>query len=343
MTELTVYQTSLALEDTGRTLILGHVNPDGDCLGSACALREIIAMRGGSADVACDGLIPDRLTFICSDALSFEDVKIDGYDTVISVDVASPGQLGRFAEYIPRIALMIDHHGTGEPYADNLVVPEASAAGEIVYDIYRELLLRGKIHSDVRVMRFIYSAIVSDTGSFKFSNTTPRTLAAASELCAGINSAQDGGLDTADLCRLLFGRFTEREMKAKMLAIQNMRFYENGRLGLVLFTKATLDGNGLDDGDIGNAVDTPRCIDGVYVALSVRETGNKVYKISSRANVDVDCAAVCASFGGGGHTRAAGCSVEADSPEKAVEIAVEAFGEAVREYAARANNEKVKI
>ena len=343
MNDLTLYEVGNLMPRGGRTLVLGHVNPDGDCLGSACALREMLVMLGGDADVACDGTVPGRLAFICSDTLAFEDVRIDEYDHVISVDVASPVQLGRFAEYIPKIGFMIDHHGVGEPFADSLVVPTAAAAGEIVYDIYRELMLRGEVRRDVRVLRFIYAAIAADTGSFKFSNTTPHTLSSAAELCAGINNASDGGLDTADLCRLLFGRFTEREMKAKMIAIRNMRFSEDGRLGIVLFTRETLDENGLGEGDIGNAVDTPRCIDGVLVALSIRQTGDREYKISSRANADVDCAAVCARFGGGGHMRAAGCSVEADTPDEAYAIAEKAFGEAVREYAASHPTEKVRI
>lgn len=343
MNKLTVYEISNLIPSDGRTLIIGHVNPDGDCLGSACALRGIIEALGGSADVACDGDVPERLRFICGDVLTFDGVDIGGYDHLISVDVASPGQLGRFAEYIPKIEFMIDHHGMGEPYADNLVVPDAAAAGEIVYDIYFEFLLRGKIHRSPRTMRFIYTAIVADTGSFKFSNTTPHTLAVASELCAGINTADDGGLDTSDLCRLLFGRFTEREMRAKMLAIQSMRLYEDGRLGVVTFPKSVLEENSLEEGDIGNAVDTPRCIDGVLVALSVKESAERTYRVSSRANVDVDCAAVCAMFGGGGHTRAAGCTIEADSIDEAVRIAVDAFGAAVREFVENNPESKARI
>ena len=227
---------------------------------------------------------------------------------------------------------MIDHHGTGEPFADNYIDSRTSAAGEIVYRIYKELLFRGKIPQSIRALRLIYAAIVSDCGSFKFSNTTPYTLSVAAELTAVINNSTDGGLDTSDISRLLFGHFTVREMTAKMIAIQNMRFFEDGRLGVVLFSSDILSENDLDENDIGNAVETPRCIDGVLVALAIRQTGERTYKISSRANGDIDCAAVCAQYGGGGHTRAAGCTVEASSPEEAISIAVGAFGKAVRDY-----------
>lgn len=132
-------------------------------------------------------------------------------------------------------------------------------------------------------------------------------------------------------------------MRAKLLAIQNMRFFENGRLGLVSFTKTMLDENSLDDGDIGSAVETPRCIDGVYVALSIRESGEGQYKVSSRANVAIDVSEVCARFGGGGHARAAGCTINASSADEAERIALDAFGGAVREYIRTAPETNVRI
>ncbi len=332
MTERTVYEVCDLVEKAGRTLVLGHVNPDADCLGSAFALREMINSCGGRADVACDGQVPDRLSFMCDAVLTPDGADADGYDTIISVDVASPLQLGKFEALIPQIKVMIDHHASGTPFADNLIKTDASAAGEIVYRIYKELVFRGSIRRNVRVMRLLYAAIVSDCGSFKYSNTTPYTHGIAAELVANINTANDGGLDTDAICHLLFGRFTVREMTAKMIAIKNMRLYEDGRLGVVVFSGETLTENGLTESDVGNAVETPRCIDGVLVALALRQTDERTYKVSSRANAEIDCAAVCARYGGGGHVRAAGCTIEADSPEDAEKIAVGAFGEAVEEY-----------
>lgn len=343
MNEISLYNVCDFIEKSGTTLILGHYSPDGDCLGSAFALAEMIRMCGGQAEVGCDGKVPERLMFMCDGVLTPDTVNVGKFDSIISVDVASPSQLGGFDTLIPKIALMIDHHGMGEPFADNYIDSSAAAAGEIVYRIYKELLFRGSIKQNPRTLRFIYAAIVSDCGSFKFSNTTPSTMAVGAELLANINNAHDGGLSTSDISRLLFGRFSVREMTAKMVAIQNMRFYENGRMCAVMFSSEILKQYGLDESDIGNAVDTPRCIDGVLVALSVRQTGEKSYKVSSRANVDIDCAAVCAQFGGGGHTRAAGCSLEADTPEDALETAAEAFGNAVREYAEKITDEKARI
>lgn len=347
-----VYETmelSFVIDDlpnVKNALILCHVNPDGDCIGSAFALRKIIQDCGGKARVACANDLPKRLRFLASDSLYMteeeapydlrmdpESPEIDTFDRIISVDVASPVQLGDLAVLIPKISYMIDHHGMGEAFAKNYIDPEASAAGEIMYTIYRTLREKGIIESDPEAARRIYAAIVSDTGSFKFSNTRPATHLAAASLVEEINHAADGGMDTADVCRSLFGQRTLKELTAQMLAIQNLRFYENGRLGAVLFTQQMLADAGLTEEEIGNVVDTPRGVEGVQIGISLRQLAADPtqYKVSSRANTEIDCAAVCAMFGGGGHVRAAGCTITADDPEEALARMAEAFGAAIRE------------
>lgn len=334
------------LPNVKNALILCHVNPDGDCIGSAFALRKIIRDCGGEARVVCSNDLPKRLRFLASDSLYMaedeepydlsidpESEEIGTFDRIISVDVASPIQLGGLAVLIPKIDYMIDHHGMGEPFAKNYVDPAASASGEIVYKIYRELRERGVIESDPEAARRIYAAVVSDTGSFKFSNTRPETHLAAAALVEEINNAADGGMDTADVCRSLFGQRTLKELTAQMLAIQNLRFYENGRLGAVLFTQQMLADAGLTEEEIGNVVDTPRGVEGVLIGISLRQLAADPtqYKVSSRANTEIDCSAVCAMFGGGGHVRAAGCTITADAPEEALGRMAEAFGAAIRE------------
>ncbi|MGN1346223.1 MAG: bifunctional oligoribonuclease/PAP phosphatase NrnA [Eubacteriales bacterium] len=335
------------IAQTKNALILCHVNPDGDCIGSAFALRKIILACGGTARVACANELPKRLRFLASDRLLPDDgngeepydlhidpegPEISAFDRILSVDVASPGQLGSLSVLIPRISLMIDHHGMGEAFAPNYIEPTASATGEILYQIYTELKKRGVIGSLPEAARRMYAAIVSDTGSFKFSNTTPETHEAAAELVREIRAADDGGMDAAEVCRSLFGQRTLKELTAQMLAIQNLRFYENGRLGAVLFTQQMLADAGLTEEEIGNIVDTPRGVEGVLIGLSLRQLADDPtqYKVSSRANAEIDCAAVCAAFGGGGHVRAAGCTIAADTPEEAMARMAEAFGAAIR-------------
>ncbi len=323
------------LEQKKKVLILSHVNPDGDTVGSAFALKAIIQALGGDARCVCSAEPAKRLRFLYidqEDCAYLEDG--DEYDLVLSIDVASPVQLGDLDFLIPRIGLMIDHHGMGEAFAVNYIEPTASAAGEIVFSIYKEFRNRGKIGIVPDAARRMYAAIVSDTGSFKFSNTTPHTHHVAAELVDEINNADDGKGDTADVCRSLFGQRTLKELIAQMVSIQNLRFYADGALGAVLFTRQMLADAGLNDDEIGNVVDTPRGVEGVLVGISLKQspTDPRMFKVSSRANVECDVSAVCAKFGGGGHIRAAGCTVEADSPEEALEIAVAAFTEAIELY-----------
>lgn len=323
------------LEEKRKVLIISHVNPDGDTVGSAFALKAIVLALGGEARCVCSKEPASRLRFLYIDQedCTYSD-DADEYDLVLSIDVASPVQLGELDALIPKIDLMIDHHGMGEPFAANYIDPTASAAGEIVFSIYDELKNRGKIGVIPDAARRMYAAIVSDTGSFKFSNTTPHTHHVAAELVQEINTADDGKGDTADVCRSLFGQRTLKELTAQMLAIQNLRFYSEGALGAVLFTQQMLLDADLTEDEIGNVVDTPRGVEGVLIGISLKQSSAdpRLFKVSSRANVECDVAAVCAKFGGGGHVRAAGCSIEADSPEEALAIAADAFLEAINEY-----------
>lgn len=325
------------IESAPRMLILTHVNPDGDCIGSAFALKLLAEAAGGSARCVNPSELPKRLRFLMSgqdDMILAEDESVDEYDVICAVDVASPMQLGDLARIQDQVDFMIDHHGVGTRFAPWFVDETASAAGEIVYDIYATLAARGHFTALPDAARRIYAAMVSDTGSFKFSNTTPKTHLIAADLVNIINTAEDGGMDTSDVCRNLFGQRTLKELTAQMLAIQNLHFYEEGSLGVVVFTQQMLADAGLTEEEIGNVVDTPRGVEGVLVGLSIRQTAAdpRQYKVSSRANVECDVSAVCASFGGGGHVRAAGCTVEADSAKEAEAMVIGAFAEAVRNY-----------
>lgn len=333
--DVSILEICDTLEKKQNVLIISHVNPDGDTIGSAFALKAIVQALGNQARCVCSQEPAKRLRFLYIDQ---DDCTYNGdvedYDLVFSVDVASPGQLGELDCLLPHINFMIDHHGMGEPFAPKYVDEKASAAGEIVFSIYRELKNRGSILTVPDAARRIYAAIVSDTGSFKFSNTTPYTHRVAAELVSEINGADDKKGDTADVCRSLFGQRTLKELTAQMLAIQNLRFYSNGELGAVLFTQQMLADAGLTEDEIGNVVDTPRGVEGVLVGISLKQSQADpgTYKVSSRANVECDVSAVCAKFGGGGHVRAAGCTITADSPEEALEIASAAFLKAIEIY-----------
>lgn len=331
--EISLNEICSIIEKRGKFLIIGHTNPDGDAVGSAFALALIVRAAGGEAKCVMPDEVQGRLKFLfdSQDSILYDEGEEKNYDVVCSVDVASIEQLGSLAHLAPVVDFMIDHHETGSPFAPNLVNPKAAAAAEIIYAIYRKMILRGSIKPQPDVSRRIYSAIVSDTGSFKYSNVTPNTHSIASELVREINNDGENGFTTEELCRSLFGQRTMKDLTAQMLSIQNLKLFEEDKIGVVLLTADALKEAGLDERDAGNTVETPRSLEGVKIAISMRQNFNDptLFKLSSRSNGSEDVAAVCAKFGGGGHKKAAGCTIKAESPEEAVRIAVEAFSRVV--------------
>ena len=307
--------------------VLCHTNPDGDTVGSSSALALIARGAGVRSAVILPDEPQERLRFLLPpEGGSIGAGAADGFDLICSVDVASPNQLASLGDLIPRVGFMIDHHGKGEPFAKNLISPDASAAGEIVFDVYEEAVKRGALSRDPEIARRIYGAILSDTGSFAFSNVTPRTLRIAADLLEEISADADG-MSADEINRLLFGQATEAELRAKMLIVKNMKILAGGALAGSYITAAEFEENGISERDAGGTVDVPRSLLGVKAAFVIRQSPRdpREFRISSRSNSDFDVSAVCALFGGGGHRRAAGCNVYADSPEEAFETVAAAF------------------
>lgn len=316
-------------------LILIHQNPDGDAVGSGFALAQILRAMGKRTRVICADEIPHRLQFLLrgQTECSYHAGMENEYDLLCAVDTASPSQLGALSHLVGKIELSIDHHAINEPYCDNCTVPAAAAAGELIYALYRTLTACGKLRPSADICRLMYTAVVSDTGSFKYSNTTRDTLLAAADMVGEICAADDGGDDTAMLCHRLFECRSLCELYAQKAGIDALRIVHGGELGVVLFTSAMLEEAGITREDVGNIVGLPRTVEGVKIALSIKQSEEDPceWRVSSRAVCDVDVAAVCASFGGGGHRRAAGCTVHAPDAESALSLVVEAFGRALEE------------
>ena len=322
-----------------RAVIICHRNPDADTVCSALALAEIIRMTGGRARPICADYIPARIRFMATDFQMRYNRGEEVGKKVFAVDVAAPSQLGSLAHLGEKCEMIIDHHASCERFADYLADPKASSAGEIITRIYEKMKAAGTIAENPRVCRYLYSAIASDTGSFKFSNTTGETMRTAAGLIDVINATAAPGklpvdnMDTSDLARLMFDTKSLAELKGDSLAAKNMILRANDRLALTMITKADLAEAGITENDIGGAVDVVRSAAGVLVGVSLKETNPGEYRISARSNCSFDVAAVCARFGGGGHVRAAGGGVSAATPEEALRVVGDAFSEALEQSA----------
>lgn len=301
------------------TLIVFHARPDGDAIGSAFSLRLILQAIGMRAYCICETEIPRRLAFLTKgiqesllEASIPEDFEIE---RVISVDTASPSQLGMLQEkYCGRVELMIDHHGNGIRYADGIIVPDAAAAGEIIFDIAKELVKQGKLKEiNSAIALPIYAAISSDTGGFRYSSTSPQTHIRAAELI-------ETGIDAADVNRRLFECKSYLQTRAETLGFENLHLYDDGKIAIIEFPYTLKAANNLEDEHLETLIDVARSVEGVEIAVALRQPRDKAcFRCSVRSNYDFDVSVVCAELGGGGHKRAAGCSIDAENIHAATE------------------------
>ncbi len=306
-------------------LILFHINPDGDSTGSAFALRHALMGLGKGAYCVCANDVPERLLFVSSD--SQESVCADSLpagfepDTVVSVDTASPSQLGELYErYRDRIDLMIDHHAKGTPYAPYYIIPGASSCGEVLFDLIKGMYEDRGVDIPQRVYELIYAAVSADTGCFRYNNVSPSTHILAAELIAH-------GVDSADINHKLFGIKTLKQMQVEHAGFERMNFYMGGRIAVITFPYDLKKQYGATDENLETLIDVARCVKGVEVAAVVKQqTEENRYRISMRSSCDFDVSEICAHYGGGGHERAAGCTLASDSilaAEMTVVVAIE--------------------
>lgn len=291
------------------TLILFHARPDGDAVGTGFALRQLLCAMGMPAWCVCADDVPRRLQFLMHGTQPStlpEAIPQDiVWERVISVDTASPAQLGALWErFEGKIDLMIDHHGMGTPYAPHLIEPHAAACAEMMFDISRELLRTGALsYIPAEADTCMYAGINTDTGSFKYSNVTPHTHRCAAAL-------HRAGVDSAAITQRLYGCKPYLQLKAEGAGIRSLAFFADSKIAVVRFPYALKCELGVGDEHLETLVDIARGIEGVEVAVSVRQpTEDRLYRCSTRANGSVDVAQVCAAFGGGGHTKAAGCTL----------------------------------
>lgn len=318
--KLSLTQLCDKLSTKADTLILFHIRPDGDAVGSAFSLANILRELGSRVYCVCGDEIPDRLKFIANNEqqsvmLSSIDEKFEP-KRIITVDCAAKNQLGDLAHtYKDKIDIMIDHHKTGTPFADNYINPDACATGEIIYEIANELITRGTLKKlTTRICETAYAAISSDTGCFKYSNTTEKTHRIAAEL-------MKEQIDCANINFMLFDAKTMEQLAVQRYAIEHLQLYDNGQISIVSMSMEETLKNNFQSDNLDLLIDVARSVFGVRAAVSIRQLqARNQFKVSMRANEEIDVSAVCKMFGGGGHIRAAGCTVTADNEAEAVSV-----------------------
>ena len=280
-------------------LLIAHVAPDGDTIGSCLALQQLLEQMGKRARVICDDPVPHLYAFLPgADKVLPKDAAVDA-EAFVAVDCADIGRTGgQWGRAGTKPSLCIDHHITNRGFAEVNHIEDCAATGELVCLLYEAL--------DQPISReagmCLYAAIATDTGNFAYSSVTPRTFSLMGRVL-------ESGFDLPECNRLLYRN--ERLQKLKMTArtVDNAKLYRNGQVIVGVISKAETEAIGALKADAEGIIDSLRDVETVVAACFLREEGENEVKVSLRSKAKVDCAALAKAMGGGGHVRAAGATL----------------------------------
>ena len=281
--------------------ISGHIRPDGDCIGSCLGVWNYIQDNYPDiqADVYLEQIVPKFRFLKGADLVKTDCSEERNYDLFISLDASDRERLGEAVKYLDtaKRSVCVDHHITNPGFADeNWIVADASSASELAWEIMEE----EKISK--HTAEALYMGIAHDTGVFQYSNTSPKTMQIAGSLIAkGINFSQ--------IVHNTFYKKTYIQNQILGRALVESILLLDGRIIVGRVRQKDMEFYGAIPADLDGIVSQLRVTDGVEVAIFLYETGNHQYKVSLRSNGPVDVSAVCAYFGGGGHVKAAGCTM----------------------------------
>lgn len=314
-----------AFQKGQRFLIAGHVDPDPDCIGSLLAVDWLLEKMGKVAQpLSNDPILPqwrflpriERIAAAGADA-SWRDQQ---WDALVVVDCET-GRTGSAADWAERVDMVIniDHHVTNEGSGHvNLIRPEAAAAGEIVYD----LIQGAGVALDPDVSTLLYAAIMSDTGSFRFSNTTARIFQVAADLVRH-------GARPDIIAQEIYDTRSWGYVRLLGRALETLERSADGRVAWITLTQEAIRDEGARQDESDGFIQYPRMIDGVEVALFFKELESGSVRVGFRSKGKVDVSQLAQEFGGGGHPRAAGCTLDgpiADATTRVVGRAVQVAG-----------------
>ncbi len=290
------------IENKHSFAITTHVRPDGDGVGSSLGLCWLLRSLGKNAEVVLRDAIPVSYETLPGANEIRQVAEVNGrYDAIFVIecsDLSRPGIAGLEAQ----VTVNIDHHSTSEHFGTiNWIDATASAVGEMIYNLCKAI--GGRISKEIA--ECIYLAIVSDTGSFHFSNTTDRTLKVASELIKV-------GVKPAQISEVIYNSYPWSRIELLRRVLDTVRRDETGKIAVMRQTLEMSDHAEAVDGDNNGFVNIPLAAKDVEAVLYMREVQPDTYRVSLRSKGDINVARVAEKFGGGGHKNASGLRVEGD-------------------------------
>lgn len=283
-------------------LITSHVNPEGDSVSTLLALHSILRRLGKKVLILCEDPLPERFGFLGKHEW-IDEKNYDGkfvFDTCFVVDCPSEKRIGRVFRHIgPGITVInLDHHISNESFGDvNLVDKDASSCGEIIYGLVRSLHL--KLTREEAV--YLYVSMSTDTGSFRYGNTTARTHRIVAELL-------ENGLDIEELNERISEAFSRGKVRLYSFLLNNIHYEFGGKVAWTSLNRREMIAYGVSAEDTEGFIDFIRMIRGVKVAFFITDEGDGPLRISFRSKGEFNVNRLAHIFKGGGHKKAAGCN-----------------------------------
>ena len=306
-------ETADFLLNNDNYLLLCHISPDGDTVGSAMGLAYGLISAGKKVMVKCGDRINKDYDFMFAE---YEEQEFEP-EHIVTIDVADNKLLGDEFNglYGSRVELCIDHHASNILYAEKVCLePDSASTAEIVYILLCEM----GIKITPIIASCLFTGVTTDTGCFRFSNTTERTFGIAAKLVGY-------GADSFNIIQVFFETKTKTYAALEKLALDNMRFYFSDRCALICVTRDMFAKSGSDETETAKLASLPRQIEGVKVGALMYELKNGSFKTSLRTNGDIDASAICGRLGGGGHAGAAACVINA-AKQQAINILLKEIG-----------------
>ena len=293
----TISEAARWLQARDRFLILTHRRPDGDTIGSAIALCIGLRKLGKDAWIWENPQFTPRYA---ARLAGLTRKTVDRNAVIVAVDLASEGLLPNGGEqFAGKIQLCLDHHPSNSGYAaETLVQAECAACGELIWD----LLVEMTAPIDPAMAEALYIAIATDTGCFRFSNTTARTFRTAAK-------AVEHKAQIAPINREFFEIKTKGRLQLEARLMENMEFYGGGKVAIACLPQKWVEELGVTEDDLDSISGFPRTIEGVCVGVLLRNSEPGRVKMSVRTATGYNASEYCQKLGGGGHVAAAGCSV----------------------------------
>lgn len=298
------------LAEAESVLIFPHIVMDGDALGSGAALCEALRNSGKTAHILIEDKIPDNLAFLDRGFCTTDVDVIKDPDVCICIDCGDTGRFPKRAEKFMtgKTLICVDHHATSEPFCDyNHIEPGSAATAELIY-----LLLRAADAEITKeIAESIFAGITTDTGDFQYSNTTKRTHEIVSAL-------YDCGMDFSKVSIELYENENPKKMKLQNMIVGSTEFFADGQLAMACVTQKMLKECECTMEESEGTVSMLRSVRGVQIAIILKENAKKSIKATLRSKSVGDVSAIAVKHGGGGHVRAAGCTIN-DTLEQAKE------------------------